>query len=455
VSRLGLRSTRSLLLLVLLVVLLVGAATGVPVALPAVAALVGIVLLSPLLGELARRAAWALPALVAIAVLLVDFGGRSNAPGPLRYAPTVLVVLTVFLVGVSSDRRSRLLRITALALFAYGVVGTLYGRFALGTINGALPLVGPMVIACLPPVRSWEVGDGWRTGLRVLAAAGGVFALFSGLTRLGVLPLAQLDVVNHEKSFVFVLAIGAAWAARDRLLLVGVLAATAFAFTAYPAATYALAGLVAVGTVLLSRLRPDGPSRVLLALGAGASVLLATMYVDRLIELSDVYFQFVGKQDNGSARAALYSAALERLDHPWLSSLFTGDITVVGNLTGELVVVPVHNDYLSITLGGGIVAAALLLSVFLSANGLVIRALRAGLPDDQRRTVVVLLATLNAAAVSAFANPVFMNPGASALVFGILAALVAACRPVRDDRLAHDPTAVTGATAVATPPRVP
>jgi hypothetical protein len=356
---------------------------------------------------------------------------------------------------MTSDRRSRALRAAALLLFAYGVIGTLYGRFALGTINGALPLVGPMVIACLPPVRSWAGGDAWRTGLRVLAAAGGVFALFSGLTRLGLLPAAQLDVVNHEKSFVFVLAIGAAWAARDRLLLVAVLAATVFAFTSYPAATYALAAVIALGTVVLTRLLPDGPSRVLLAVGAAASVLLAMLYVDRLIELSDVYFRLVGKQDNGSARAALYSAALERLDSPLFSTLFTGDITVVGNLTGELVVVPIHNDYLAVTLGGGILAAALLLAIFLFANGLVVRVLRAGLPDEQRRTVVVLLATVNAAAVSAFANPLFMNPGASALVFGILAALVAACRPVRAVGDADGRTDVTAATAGTAPPRVP
>ena len=456
-SRLSLSPSTALpLLLPVVVVLLVGAATGVPAALPLVAGLIGVVLLSPLFGVLARGAAWALPAFVALCLLLIDVGGRTNAPGPLRYAPTVVLVAVVFLVGVTADRRSRALRGTALMLFAYGVVGTLYGRLALGTVNGALPVVGPMIIACLPPVRSWGPGDAWRTGLRVLGVAGSLFAVFSGLTRLGMLPAAQLDVVNHEKSFVFVLAVGAAWAARDRLLLIGALAATAFAFTTYPAATYALALAVAVGTVVLVRLLPDGPSRLLLAVGAATSVLLATLFVDRLIEISNTYFRLVGKQDNGSARAALYEAALERLEHPLLSSLFTGDITVVGNLTGEEVVVPVHNDYLSITLGGGIVAATLLLAIFLFANGLALRTLRDGVSDDQRRTIVVLLAAVNAAAVTAFANPVFMNPGASALTFAVLTGLVAACRrlPAGTEASEEDGNVTDAAHGVSSP-RVP
>ena len=54
----------------------------------------------------------------------------------------------------------------------------------------------------------------------------------------------------------------------------------------------------------------------------------------------------------------------------------------------------------------------------------------------QRRTAIVLLAAVNGAAVSAFANPIFMNPGASAVTFALLAALVAVCRnaPVGDGR---------------------
>ena len=409
-------------------VALAGAAVGVPALAPLALAGAALVVAAPAFVALARRAAWTIPVLVAVAVLLADLGGRSIAPGPYRYVPTAAVVVAILLVGVRADRTSRALRTTALLLFGYGILGTLYGRFALGTINGTLPLVGPMLIACLPPVRNWTGDAGWRTGLRVLSVAGSLFAVFSGLTRLGLLPSTQIDVVNHEKAFVFVLAIGAALAARDRLLLVVALATTVFAFTTYPAATYALAAVVGIGTVVLAKVLPDTTHRVIFAVIGATSVMAAVLYVDRLIDLTNGYFELVGKQNNGDTRAALYAAALDRLQHPVFGSFFAGDITVVGDLSGQDTVVPVHNDYLSVTLGGGVLAAALLLAIFFFANGLVVRMIRAGVPDDQRRAAVALLAAVNAAAVTAFANPVFMNPGASALTFSVLAALVAVCR---------------------------
>jgi hypothetical protein len=80
------------------------------------------------------------------------------------------------------------------------------------------------------------------------------------------------------------------------------------------------------------------------------------------------------------------------------------------------------------TMGGGLVAAALLLGIFLFANGMALRSLAQATDRMQRRTIIVLLAAVNGAAVSALANPIFMNPGASAVTFGVLAALMAACR---------------------------
>lgn len=418
---------RAVLLAVLGVPLVVAAAVAVPSATLPVVAMVVLVVTAPLLRSLARGAAWTLPILGGLAVLLTDTAGRSIAPGPERYLATAAVVLAVLLVGAASDERSRALRTTALLLFVYGVAGTLYGRFVLGTGNGTLPLVGPMVIACLPPVRNWAEPD-WRLGLRVISAAGTVFALGSGLSRLGFLPATQIDVLNHEKAFLVMLGIAAAIAARDRVLTVASLGAAALAFSAYPAATYVVAAAVALGTVGLARWAPRARGRTVLAALVMAGTAIAVLNIDRLIALTGSYFRLVGKIDNGDTREALYRTALSRLTSPVFSHFFTRDITVVGKLSGVDRIVPAHNDYLSITLGGGLVAAALLLGVFLFANGLALRTLREEPDPWQRRTVIVLLGAVNGAAVSAFANPIFMNPGASAVTFAVVAALAAVCR---------------------------
>lgn len=416
----------------------VGTAVVAPWVLLPVAGLLALFTVAPLLRRLADGAAWSLPVLVGVAVLLVDTAGRTLAPGPWRYVATAVVVGTILLIGVRPDQRSALLRTTALALFAYGLLGTLYGRLVLGTENGALPLIGPLVIACLPPVRNWGARPDWRLGLRVLAAVCALFAVFSGLARMGVLPETHVDVLNHEKAFLVVLGIAAAVSARDRMLVVCTAGAAVFAFVQYPAATYPLAAAVAVGTLLLARWAPCSGLRVVLAAGVMVSTAMAVAYIDALIRLTASYFRLVGKTDNGSTRAALYRAALDSFDSPVFGSLFTGDITVVGTLSGENQVVPVHNDYLSIALGGGVVAAAFLVGLFLLANGMVLRSLPDLVDPLQRRTAVILLGAVNAAAVSAFANPIFMNPGSSALTYALLAALVAACRVPPNDRAPQD-----------------
>jgi hypothetical protein len=277
-------------------------------------------------------------------------------------------------------------------------------------------------------VRNWTARQDWRLGLRVLAAVCALFAVCSGLARMGVLPETHIEVLNHEKAFLVVLGIAAAVSARDRLLVLATVGAAVFAFIQYPAATYPLAVAVALGTFVLVRWAPRPGLRVLLAGGVMVTATLAVAYIDDLIRLTASYFRLVGKTNNGSTRAALYRAALDSFDSPVFGSLFTGDITVVGTLSGENQVVPVHNDYLSIALGGGVVAAAMLLGLFLLANGMVLRSLPDLVDPMQRRTAVILLAAVNAAAVSAFANPIFMNPGASAVTYALLAALMAVCR---------------------------
>jgi hypothetical protein len=406
---------------------LVGAVTGMPALAPLALAGVVLVLVAPLFVSLARSAAWSVPLLAAGAVVLgavaVDVGS-----GAARYAPTLAVVLAILLVGVRIDLRSRALWLTVSVLFAYGLVGTLYGRIVFGTVNGTLPLIGPLLIACLPPVRSWFDAPSWRLGLRLISVVAALVSVLSGMARLGLLPAYSLSTLNHEKAFFMVLGVATAIAARDRALAVVCAGALAFAFTTYPAATYVLVVGMFVGTLALVRLRPGRPLRVVMAVGVVIGTLLAILHIDQLIAVTTDYFALVGKQNNGDTRAELYHRALGQLGEPLFSKFFTNDITVVGDLSGTDTVVPVHNDYLSVALGGGVVAAALLLAVFLLANGLVIRTLADTRDPFQRRTIVALLGALNAAAAAAFANPVFMNPGTSALVYATLAALVAACR---------------------------
>ena len=314
-------------------------------------------------------------------------------------------------------------------LFAYGFFGTIYGRFWYGTQDGALPVVLPMLICLAGWARQGPDDVDLRLALKIIAFLSSIYAFWCAGVRLGTLP-GDLTIFSHEKAFIVVLAVTATMAAGSRWLTAFSLLSAVAAFATYPAATYVVAGLIAVLTLVLVRWSPDRSTRTILGVGGMAGVLWAVLHVDTLVKFAANYFALVGKTDNGSTRATLYEIALRRLtEEPVFGRFFTGDLTVTTTLDGHSgVVLPVHNDYLGIALSGGVVAAALLLAVFMFANGCAIHALKTyDLSTMRGRAITALLASLNAAAVTAFANPILMNPGASTTVYAIIFALVSLC----------------------------
>jgi hypothetical protein len=235
-----------------------------------------------------------------------------------------------------------------------------------------------------------------------------------------------LGVFNHEKAFIIVIAVGTALASRRMYLIVGALASAVFAFISYPAATYIVALIAALVTLLAAKVRWRGVERWAFGVALAGGSIWVALGIDRFIGLTAPYFELVGKTDNGSTRDELYQVALDRaLERPIFGRLFAGDVTVSINLSGEAgTVLPVHNDYLSLALGGGIVGAFLLAAAVLALNGLSFSALEVVKDSNVGSMIVVLLSSVNALALTAFANPIFMNPSSSMAAFAIMATLV-------------------------------
>jgi hypothetical protein len=397
----------------------------------AAVSLAGAVLLLawPVIHRLARGARWALPLVIAILAILLDVRGIASSGGLARYAGTAIVLVAVIAMRSGGARAGRALWFFSAVLCAYGLFGTVYGRFWFGTQDGAFPVVLPLLICLAGWARPVAIETDLRFALNTIAFLGSVFAFWCAAVRLGVLP-GEPSVYGHEKAFIVVLAVASARAARSRWLTVLSLVAAIAAFATYPAATYIVAGFSALLTYVLVRWSPGRPIRTVLGVGGMAVVLWAVMHVDALVRFTSSYFALVEKTNNGATRETLYEIALRQLTvHPMFAHFFTGDLTVATTLAGRSgVILPIHNDYLGVALSGGIVAAALLLSIFMFANGCAIRAVKVyGISSTHRLAITALLASLNAAAVTAFANPVFMNPGTNTAVCSIIFALVSLC----------------------------
>jgi hypothetical protein len=404
-----------------------GLAAVQPLAAVVAVALVGLAAYWPRVLRLCREAAWAVPAIIAILAILIDSAGVQSSASFARYSVTALVAGVVLILREPRLSGARAIRVTATLLFLYGVGGTLYGRFAYGTPDGALPVAAPLLLIVLGPLRPPVGDEATVRALKFLSVLGSAYALATVASYAALGPGAA-PVYNHEKAFLIVLGFGTALAARSKVLMGFAVLAAGLAFSQYPAATYVVATLAGLLTILVVRMHLGALTRGAVAAVILPGTVLAVLHVDSLITFSTSYFAAVGKTNNGSTRSALYRLALDQIDRaPWLSDFFTGNLTVITKLAGQSgVVIPVHNDYLGAALGGGVVAAGLFIAIFLFANGLALRTL-ATVSPVRRRAIVALLASLNAAAVTAFANPVFMNPGSSVAVYSILIGLMTLC----------------------------
>jgi hypothetical protein len=389
----------------------------------AATACVAFALTWPLWRHLANVSPWAVVICIALAAIILDFRAELINGGAFRYLGTVVVIMAVFALSDRTLKGGRWFYSLAALLCIYAGAGTLVGRVYRHTPDGAFPFALPLAICLVGWLR--DPGDaGLRLGLKMVSFFGSVFTLLAALQRLEVLSVASLSVFNHEKAFINVLALACAIAARSPILTGFAVAASAWVFTLYPAATYAVAAAVMMLTYALVKWRPGRTARgVIVAVGTPAA-LWVTIHFEDLMSWFNGYFIYVGKIDNSAVRSGFYSQALMKIErHPWFSEWFTGNLTIVTDLSGrQNIVLPVHNDYLGLALGGGLVATGLLIVIFALLNGLALEAAHY-CSAERKRAITALLGAVNVAAVTSFANPVFMNPASSTAVWAIAAAV--------------------------------
>jgi hypothetical protein len=387
-----------------------------------------------------RDAPWSLPIVVACCILLADVQGRIATSGVARYAAVLAVLLIAYCLGTGKILMPRI-RIAVLALCLYVILGSLVGKLLFNTQTGALAIGISLVPLTFRSIAGSDRPCRHQTGLRAVAVVSLAFSALILVQRLGYLPQAAL-VFNHERTFITVLGTFAAFAIRSTILILLNLSAALATFLIYPAATVPIAFLVALATIgLSSQLVPRKLRRITL-FSAGLAGVWALLNIDRLLVASGAYFEAVGKHDNSVVRRELYAQAFSIIaKNPWWSSGFTGEVSIPVTLSGtQTVLLPAHNDFLTLALGGGFVAAGLAMGIVLLVNNHCFQGVRkkSATPDPHGRTAsIVLLASFNAGAASAFANPVLINPQSGVLLCTIA---LAACSlaSAMDDKLSQN-----------------
>lgn len=391
-------------------------------------AFVATVMTAQAVARIARTAAWAIPTAVGIAFVVGDLFFSQSGSWQ-RYLSTVAVFVAAF--ATQATRRTgeiRAIRLTSGALAGYLVLGSVVGRLARGTVSGALPIGLPMLTSLVSPSRVDQSRESLRGGLTLISWAALAYSVAMWLTRSGVLVTDSL-AYGHEKAFISVLGASCAVGSRRPVLLIAHAVAYIGAYLAYPAATFVVCLLAGALTHFVFWLRPGLASRRALALATGAAAAAALFRLDDIIDISSKYFAQVGKSDNGAVRRSLADIAFSRIsENPIFSDFFTGELSVRTDLSGKHAMIPFHNDYLTLAVGGGLAAASAYIGIIILLNGAALRAVRtcrdASDGEAIASAITPFIACVNAAAAASFANPVLLNPQAGAIIWAAALAAI-------------------------------
>jgi O-antigen ligase len=121
----------------------------------------------------------------------------------------------------------------------------------------------------------------------------------------------------------------------------------------------------------------------------------------------DSAYKVLGRTNNIGYREYLINQVKHQIsENFWFGSFFRRSVlvdTAAANL-------PVHNDFVTITLGGGIISLILYLSIYVVTNYNLLTRLSKILDDDSRKALICLSVLVNCYFFCASANPISMKP---------------------------------------------
>lgn len=370
---------------------------------------------------------WVLPLVSALLFVCIDIEGKLVSGGNIRYIGTImsLIVILALKGSASVSNFSSIMKFATYPLVAIAVAGSLFGRIYDEEQFGALPIAIPMLIL-LTKFPTAESRVSLKRSANLIIYLCMVITAESILVRLNVLPPSALLVFSHEKTFCMVLGLLLSIAVRNKCLAFTQSSLILGSFALYPAATLLLGVIVGLLIFKYNKTLANPFTLLSVALLFLVTVISSIFSARSLLESLGSYFDIVGKSNNTSYRLSLVDAALTEIGgRPIFGTLFRGSATVrayvLDNRNYQL---PVHNDYITFVLCGGLASLALFLIMILTLH-FRIMVTYTQMSDDRSRVISALMGSTYVLLASAFANPVLINPGNSTIFYVIVMTMIA------------------------------
>ena len=367
--------------------------------------------------------------LLFVVVDVTDAFGRASAlqtGAGLRYLLLGIPIGTALVLFTSSP--SPLIRRPAgtdqvlVTLAACGLLGSIYGRLFLNTDTSAFPIFLPMLIGLLYLATTQPVTRAEAARLlRALSNIGLLYVLLHALASAGAFDSWTFESFGHWKAFLIAMAIAAAIERRRALRTLGLSILAVYIFARYPAGTYVLVLVVTALTMFVTRPRASPARAYVVGLAAAAVVTVGLLNLSGTVSLTQSYFQDVGKTSNVDTRLELWRKGIEQIGtSPLVGHAFTGEMTVPISQEGLPTRLALHQDYLNLALGGGVIAVGLFVTWAVLTNLQTLRRIRHARVlghHVQASLLRVLLVGFNAWLVVAAFNSLLETVGTSAALF--------------------------------------
>ncbi|MBI3649235.1 MAG: O-antigen ligase family protein [Actinobacteria bacterium] len=314
-----------------------------------------------------------------------------------------------------------------LALWLFGLAGTLYGAFVKGSSTTARPLFVPMSIGFLYLfVLDRPTEAETERLLRAISWIGAIYILLAAVVNTGFVPgLAAYKQFRNAQFGFEAIGLAAALVLRKRGLLFVLVVAALFNFAAYPSATSVLAVAGVLITLFITRPTASSARPYIVALLLALAVVVALLNMQSVVGIANDYFATVHKVNANYGRLAVWTAGIDQFrQSPLVGKVFSGGTVAVATRfrAGSTLQIPYHNDYVLFLAEGGMIGFGLLIAFVALLEFTIVRRYWGFIQTGQiarANLLRILLCGFNAFFAAAAFNPVLEGMSRSATIFAL------------------------------------
>jgi hypothetical protein len=348
---------------------------------------------------------WANLMCLVVLIAILDYSARFSVHPKLQYVIVVVPISYILLSNFERNQRDRLSSLCFISgfLWFFGMSGIYWGKIVERNTDGALPLIWPLAVLMFATYQI-ESNVDVKKGMVLLAHLSNIVAL-EGITARSI-GISSTFNYSHEKAYLIFFAISVGVMFRKTIItLTGVLLLVGN-FLVYPALTYLLCGISAIAVIRAF----SGQYKVIrfcvFQVIAIAFLYYSTFQISQPGSILDKSYQVLNRKNNVGYREFLIEQVKNQIsENIWFGSGFRRSVLV----QTDGVNLPVHNDFVTVILGGGIVAFFLYISIYVITNHSVFSRINQILDYDSRQALICLTVLLNSYFFCSSANPISMK----------------------------------------------